>query len=136
MRNTEVNDALNNLVKVLEKHNTPGFVVIPTPLNPYFSAVKNKTNQFHKKMATEFKRMMLEEQCDLLARCKDEQTINAVLPQFLNSFPEMEEIFRDTFSKYGYKSEAIDCHISLGKGETDNVDRSLEQRRKAKHNEN
>ncbi len=129
MVHLEIKAAANTLLTLLEKHNTPGFLVIPEPHNPFYCEVTFPNNKLHDYLREITVTAMMKDQYERIVVLQDERALINALKTYKNVDSKFEENVKDVFKKAGCSDEFTASILNLVLNEDNKIDRSLAERR-------
>lgn len=129
MINTEIKDATNHLLTLLEKYNTPGFILIPEPNNVLYGEIAFKNNKLHDYLRDMLTSAAMKDQYERIARMQDDRALIEALKAYTDVDVKFTEHVKDVFSKAGISSKYTDSILAKALKKDDKIDRSLNSRR-------
>lgn len=134
MINPEIKKAVNDLLNLLEKHNTPGFILIPEPQNPLYAEVTFKNSQLHDEIREMLTTTAMTNEYKRIARIEDPQKVINNLTKFKDKDINFERNVRNTFTDNGCTDEYTSSILLKVLNPDPKIDRSLGERRFMKKN--
>lgn len=133
MIHIEIKDAANHLLTLLEKHNTPGFVLIPEPHNPFYGELAFKNNKLHDHLREMLTSAAMKDQYERIVTIQDNKALIEALKTYKDIDVKFTEHVKDVFLKAGLSSKYIDSILDNVLKTDEKIDRSLNARRSKKH---
>ncbi|MDP2565807.1 hypothetical protein [Pseudoalteromonas marina] len=127
----EIRVAVNNLLTLLEKHNTPGFVLIPEPHNPLYGEIAFKENKLHDYLRDVMTTAAMKDQYSRISVLQDNNELITALKTYKDIDVNFEKNVRSVFTEKGCTDEFISS-ILIHVLKEDKIDRTLDKRRKNK----
>lgn len=127
----EIRVAVNNLLNLLEKHNTPGFVLIPEPHNPLYGEIAFKENKLHDYLRDVMTTAAMKDQYSRISVLQDNNELITALKTYKDIDVNFEKNVRSVFTEKGCTDEFISS-ILIHVLKEDKIDRTLDKRRKNK----
>jgi len=132
MIHIEIKVAVNNLLTLLEKHNTPGFVLIPEPHNPLYGELAFKENKLHDYLRETLTSATMKNQYERIVTLQDNKALVDALKTYKDIDVKFSEHVKEVFLEAGCSEKFVDSILLNVLKKDDKIDRSLNERRKKK----